>query len=983
MFLKRIELNGFKSFADKSVINFDHNVTGVVGPNGCGKSNITDAIRWVLGEQSAKSLRGEKMTDVIFSGSIDRKKVNMAEVTLVFDNADGILHHDAAEVEITRRIFANNQPGEYLINHNNVRLKDVVELIMDTGIGKDSLSMITQGNITEFAEAKPVDRRGLFEEAAGVSKYKKRKMESLNKLVRTNDNLERTEDILNELERQVTPLKRQATKAEKYREKKTRLEQIEIAVLVNEIITLEQDIESCKKELFEIETSNTMHSTSIQVHENTVSDLKNEYNSLEKEINSLQEKLMRTINEIQKLENSKTELDEKRKYAIEVGTNEEKAKQLKSLVEDSRMEYLDRENRLKQINIDIELLSSQLSNVAMEVMNFGNEKDTSRIRLNKYENRIEVLKNLIENPFSNNAQQGVRAVMDNRNYLRGVLGVVGQELKPVKDYEVAISTSLGGAIYNIVTDDDRAARNAIDFLKKNRSGRATFLPKNVLKERYVSREAEIICENFDGFEGFASEFVECDEIFELVNASLLNNIIICDTLENGNKLSTRLHQKYKIVTIDGDIIHKGGAMTGGKTKQSSSIMTIRREYDDLQKTIESYRAKYQLATRKFEEENKKKTTLENNLQNKRINRAQLEPVLEAKKAKYGKLKNDLEVRAPNHNLDLDSDESFDDSIIRSLNEAYQSRDELTNNIKSKRELRIAKGQEKDRTDKQIRQIRNELEASLNAEKTVVGANVKLETKLENNLARLASEYQMTYEYAKEKLNDTDTEATVEEVIRLRNEIAALGNVNMNAPEEYSEINERFEFIKKNYDELVNSRDQILRAIDDMDEIMKKQFLEMFNKINGELNNTFNVLFGGGKARLILEDPNDLLNTGIDIDVQPPGKSVKSIRLFSGGEKTLIAICVLFTILKVRPVPLVIFDEVEAALDQANVERFAKYIQDFSTDTQFIVVSHRPGTMVQCDVLFGVTMQHLGVSQMMKVELVDAIELADDNIKEVL
>ena len=980
MFLKRIELNGFKSFADKSIINFDHNVTGVVGPNGCGKSNITDAIRWVLGEQSAKSLRGDKMSDVIFSGSIDRRKVNMAEVTLVFDNTAGILNNDADEIEVTRKIYANDQPGEYLINRNNVRLKDIVELILDTGIGKDSLSMITQGNITEFAEAKPVDRRGIFEEAAGVSKYKKRKIESLNKLVRTNDNLERTEDILNELERQVTPLKRQARKAEKYREKKARLEQIEIAVLVNDIISLEQDIESCKKELFEIETSNTMHTTSIQIHENTVSGLKKEYDSLEREINTLQETLLKTINEIQRLENSKTELDEKRKYAIEVGSNEEKAKQLKSLIEDARIEYEDRESRLRQINADIEMLSAQLSNVAMEVLNADNERDTSRIRLQKFENRIEVLKNLIENPFSSNAQQGVRAIMDNKTYLKGVLGVVGQELKPIKDYEIAISTALGGAIFNIVTDNDKAARNAIDFLKKNRSGRATFLPKNVLRERYVSKEAEVICDNFAGFLGFASEFVECDEVFDIVNNSLLNNIIVCDNLENGNKLSNRLRQQYKIVTLEGDIIHKGGAMTGGRTKQHSSIMTINREYDDLKQNIESYRAKYQLAQNKYAEAARKKSNLENTLQNKRINRAQLEPVLEAKKSKYFKLQNDLEVLAPSY--DLDTDESFDDTIIKSLNEAYQRRDELNNGIKAKRELRIVKGQEKDRTEKQIRQIRKELDLSLVNERNVVASKAKLETKLETNLSRLASEYQMTYEFAREKLNGTDNEATFEEVIQLRNEIAALGNVNMNAPEEYSEVNERFEFIRKNYDELVNSRDQILKAIDDMDEIMKKQFLEMFNKINAELNNTFKVLFGGGKARLILEDPNDLLNTGIDIDVQPPGKSVKSIRLFSGGEKTLIAICVLFTILKVRPVPLVIFDEVEAALDQANVERFARYIQDFSEDTQFIVVTHRPGTMTQCDVLYGVTMQHLGVSQMMRVELVDAIELADDEIKEV-
>lgn len=972
MFLKRVEMQGFKSFADKVVINFEHAITGVVGPNGCGKSNITDAIRWVLGEQSVKSLRGTTMTDVIFAGSADRKMVNMAEVTLVFDNTNRSLNSELDEIEVTRRLYRNGQEAEYLINRNNVRLKDVIDLILDSGLGKDSLSMISQGNISSFAEAKPIDRRGIFEEAAGVSKYKKRKMESLSKLERTKENIERTQDILMELERQVSPLKRAAKKAELYREKKTRLEEIEIAVLVEDINTINQQIEDAKKTLFNIDAQSTMFQTTIQVHETQNLEAKKEISDLEKEINKLQEELMKIVNEIQILETRKIEFDEKRKYAIEVGTNEEKAKQLQSLVQEAELEYNDRKGRYDQCQINIQLLSEQLSQVALQLAELSQKTNEENGLLRRYQNRKELLESLLKDPF--NSQTGVKAIDDNKNSLHGVLGVIAQIIQPQVGYEEAISVALGGTMYNIVTTDEEAARNAINFLKKNQSGRATFLPLTVLQPRYLSRENQIVCENSKGYLGVASDFIICEDRFIPIKEAFLQNVIIADNLENGNALAALLRYAYKIVTLDGDVIHKGGSMTGGKSKNSASLLTVKKEYEEIVQLIDSQVAACALAEKGLADTQRKREELERGLMEHRISSAQLEPVVDAKRSKYEKLKNDYELIRPNDEENHDA--NFADEVIIHLNEAYSRRDEITNSIRSKREYRIKVSQDVERKEQQIRQIRRDLDTANASQNAIKIDQARLETKLENNLQRLATEYQLTYEFAQTKVSDSHIENAKEEVLQLRSEIERLGNINMNAPQEFEEVNERYEFLDRQVKDLIDSRDKILSAIDEMDHVMKKQFKEMFDAINNELNDTFRALFGGGKARLILEDPSDILNTGIDVDVQPPGKSVQNIRLFSGGEKSLIAICVLFSILKVRPVPLCIFDEVEAALDQGNVERVARYLTNFSNDTQFIVVTHRPGTMQQCEVLYGVTMQKQGVSQMLRVELKDAIDLAD-------
>ncbi|HCK89476.1 MAG TPA: chromosome segregation protein SMC [Erysipelotrichaceae bacterium] len=978
MFLKRIEMQGFKSFADRTVISFEHPITGVVGPNGCGKSNIADAVRWVLGEQSAKSMRGEKMNDVIFAGSADRRKLNMAEVTLVFDNTTHILNDERDELEVTRRLYRDSGDAEYLINRVNVRLKDVVELFLDTGLGRDSLSIISQGNVVSFAEAKPQERRGIFEEAAGVAKYKKRKIESLSRLERTTANLERSQDVLNELEKQVSPLKRQARKAEIYREKKARLEEIEISVLVQEIEQFNADIESAKKTLFEIETQTTMYNTNIMVSETRISESRKAARELDRQINDLQDELMRNYSDVQALEARKTELDERRKYIVNTGSDEQKIHELRDLLDSAKVEYDDRKRRLDSLNNEIRLLSERLNISAQEIVDRRSEYEQASGRKRSLENRKSVLEQLIRNPFNN--QAGIRSVMDNRQALSGILGVVGQVLNVENGYEEAISTALGGAMNNIVTRDEQAARDAIRFLNRNMSGRATFLPLNVCSPRYVSRENQIICQNTKGYLGTASDFVTCDPKFDPIVQNLLQNVLVCDTMESGNNLSALTKRMYKIVTLDGEVIHRGGSMTGGKTKHDTNIVTMRHELQTISEQLDAQSARTEIARRNQETAEKNKDSLSMQLQEKRFAAAALEPVVEAKQAKYEKLQNDYSLLQPQDTPE-DTDTHVDELVLR-LNSAYSHRDEITNEIKTKREQRLQVTQDADRKEAQLKQMRKELqtaEASANAIKI---DQSRIETKLENDLQRLASEYQLTYEYARTKAGDTAVENAREEVATLRAEIERLGNINMNAPEEYNEVNERYETMKQQIDELTQSRDKILAAIDEMDTVMKKQFKEMFDQINAAFNDIFRNLYGGGKATLILQDPTDILNTGIDIDAQPPGKAVQNNMLFSGGEKSLIALCVLFAILKVKPVPLVILDEVEAALDPANVERFADHLHRYTDRTQFIVVTHRTGTMQNTDVLYGVTMQHQGVSQMLKVELSEAMTMADPSAAEV-
>lgn len=973
MFLKRIELQGFKSFADKTVIQFDQDITGIVGPNGCGKSNVNDAIRWVLGEQSVKSLRsGTNMSDIIFSGSEYRKPVNMARVTLVFDNSTRVFDSDFDEIEITRQILRANNEASYFINKTPCRLKDINDLVMDTGLGKDSLSIITQGNISSFADAKPEDRRSLFEEAAGVAKYKKRKKVSLSKLEQTKENLDRLQDILDELERQIGPLEKQAKKAEKYISLREKLSKIEISVLVEDIDQYNEKINQINKELFDIQAMHTSENAELLKQETRLESIRKEMYALDKQINELQGKYTKAMEENYQLERRKIEQDEKRKYMLKVADKKARQKEIQAMLEEARFEYQDRHQRLMQTQQDLNNRRNIVNDLKTKISKARYESDQANNILTQLQNRRQVLENMMKQPFAH--QQGVRSVMQAKNSLSGVYGVVSELLIAHADKALAVNAALGGSIYQIITKNEADARNAISFLKRNRSGRATFLPLSVCHPRKMNEQVITIASTSPGFLGFASECVDCKEIFDPVKERLLGNVIVVDTLQNANETAKRLRYAYKIVTLDGDIVHTGGSMTGGVTKNQSTPVTMRQELDTINSKIEGQKIKANsclnetdILTQKLQKENDAIVTLQ-------IELAKLENIYATKKAKYDS------ILAEYQELGVDIEENAElaqDDLVVQMSKMHAVLDSLSLEIQSLRQSRFDEGNDAEQLENQIRLVRREMNSKQSQIHNYEMEIVKVKTQLENALNRLSTDYEMTYEYALTKKEDVEIESAKEEVIQLRQAISRLGNVNLDAPNEYKEVKERFDFMTSQKEDLEKASQQILAAIDEMDKTMISQFTEMFNKINAELDGVFKAMFGGGRASLSMVDPDDVLNTGIDIDVQPPGKMVKNIQTFSGGEKALIAISVLFAILKARTMPLCIFDEVEAALDQANVERFARYLSHYRGQSQFIAVTHRPGTMEQCDTLYGVTMQKDGVSKVLKVQLKDAVHIAKE------
>ncbi|WP_296884151.1 chromosome segregation protein SMC [Thomasclavelia sp.] len=979
MYLKRIEIHGFKSFADKVDIEFQPGITGIVGPNGCGKSNISDAVRWVLGEQSVKSLRGANMSDVIFAGSEDRRAQNLAEVTLVFDNSDRFMKYDYNEVEITRRLYRQNNEAEYLINKQQCRLKDIVDLIMDTGLGKDSLSIISQGNISSFADNKPEERRGIFEDAAGVSKYKKRKLESIRKLERTKENLERIGDIVAELEKQVGPLKRQKDKAEKYLELKEKLTAVEVNVLVKEITEAKKSLDVLSKEIKDLNEQQASLDADILMKENSNDDIKKKMYQLDQEVNSLQSKLLEAVSNVSKLETAKVEIDQKRKHALQSASKEnlqENIANMKAILSDIVNEYNDRVERLNSTEQDLKQLTRDQENRNKRLTELKNELNQLSSQINKNRSRKEILLDAIEN--KSNYHQSIKTVLNLAKSNRNIIGVLGELITTQKGYELAISSALGGAIEFVVTSDDQTARETIKFLRNNKAGRATFLPVSTMKPRQIRLEHLEVCNTMAGFLGVASDFITYDDKIGNVVLNQLGNIIVAKDLETANAISKAVFARYRVVTLEGDIVNVGGSLTGGSINQQRSSLVQKRELEQLAITLEQQETE-------FVKKRKLHNALDNEIKDvshillqKQMAYAKLEVVVQSKKEELIKTKTEYE-SLTEQSIELDDFKSgkTENKLIDQLNEAIKYRDMLTEEIKSKREMRMAYANENEALDVELRTIRKDQKDIQNAINDNTIKATKLETMLNNYLTRLNDEYHMTYEYAVEQYQEEiNVEQAKEEVYDLRTQIKRLGNVNLDAIEEYKVISERYENMNTQRIDLLEAQDRILAAIKEMDEIMVTRFSETFEKINVEFNHVFRSLFGGGKAKIKYSDPTNILETGIDIDVQPPGKAVQNISLFSGGEKALIAISCLFAILRVKPIPMCILDEVEAALDIANVERFAKYLREFSSTTQFIVVTHREGTMEECDLLYGATMQQKGVTKLVSVKLEEAIDLSD-------
>lgn len=1192
MYLKRIEIAGFKSFADRTKIEFEEGVTAVIGPNGSGKSNITEAIRWVLGEQSAKSLRGGKMPDIIFAGSESRKQLNIAEVTVVLDNTDNYLPLGFSEVSVTRR-YRRTGESDFFINKKACRLKDIQDLFMDSGLGKESFSIISQGKVEAIFASKPEDRRGIFEEAAGVLKYKQRKRKAEQKLFETEDNLSRVQDIIYELEDQLTPLAAQSEAAKEFLALKKELTATDVSLTVAKIKQTRDSWESAKTDFEELSKTVEEKSRFIQQTEQQLGTLREKRGSLDEQLETGQQQLLHLSEALKQAEGQKAllserskntqktsaeyreTLNEQRKKKDDAQANlqevqtqqadkqtekvalEEKIQQLtneaekykkspKELLEDLRgtyvelmqesanvsneLKYLERQytqetaknqqsvTRFEALRDQLEelmeqqsaaqtktkTLEAQLTEEQENYRRLAEEKNAAQQQLQKEQQlmydmmsqvqqaraRQKSLQEIQEN--YSGFYQGVRSVLQHKEQLSGIVGAVAELIEVPEKYTLAIETALGASAQHIIVENEKDARQGITFLKKQRSGRGTFLPLTTIKPRSLGAHHYQAIKDVDGFLGVASELVSFSENVAPVMQNLLGAIVIARDLDSANLLARQLRYQVRIVSLDGDVMNAGGSMTGGATKQGNrgnlfnqghelaewtkryeeinqalqakeafvrdlqakiadqteSLETLRTQgeqtrlaYQEAQsseervateltrlqkeqslfsyeaKELESFLNDYQVQkeTLEFKQVELKTQQDKINQEIQQLNeesdqleekRAGINAELSRLQADYAVLDerllylerqalgfeeqiNELTnqiVNLENQLLALSSDssdhEESEESLTQRLTELATAREHLQEQLAVWKEMRQSLQQQVDQADSELTEANREQKQLLARQSQADVQKNRYELKLDNALAYLQEEYSLTFEGAEAQADpEIDQQVAQTEVSHLKQAIEKLGPVNLNAIEQYQQVEERYDFLTTQRDDLLSAKEQLFETMDEMDDEVKTRFFTTFQAIREKFNVVFPNMFGGGRAELVLTDPDDLLNTGIEIEAQPPGKKLQSLSLLSGGERALTAIALLFSIIQVRPVPFCVLDEVEAALDEANVARFGRYLSAFQNDTQFIVVTHRKGTMEAADVLYGVTMQESGVSKIISVRLEEVKEDGKFQVKE--
>ncbi|HLR41144.1 MAG TPA: chromosome segregation protein SMC [Virgibacillus sp.] len=1185
MYLKRLESVGFKSFAERINIEFVPGVTAVVGPNGSGKSNITDAIRWVLGEQSAKSIRGSKMEDIIFQGSDTRRALNVAEVALVLDNSDKELPLDYDEVSVTRRVYRSGE-SEFYINKQSCRLKDIIDLFMDSGLGREAFSIISQGKVEEILSSKAEERRTIFEEAAGVLKYKQRKKKAEYKLAETQENLNRIEDIIYEIEQQIDPLYEQAETAKTYKKQKEQLKQVEISLLITEIEQLHDKWQALLTELGKDKEAEINNKTAIQQREAKVEKERHDLQKLDNKVEALQTSLLTVTQKLEQYEGKKQVLHEQMKHfsenkdklisqkgdasdriaKISKAFSEEKKKlttwqitrtetkqhveqlasklsnkkeNISGQIEELKSEYIEYLNKqaakrnerqsihqqLQQISGKKDQQSSKFQDLLVSRERLTEQKAQAKAGFSKTEKQytengasLQQLKVDLDNErttFQESQKKlyqgyqyigklkskkemleemkeefqgffhGVKAILRARetNKLQHINGAIIELIDVPKAYITAIETVLGGQAQHIVVENDQAAIHAINWLKKTNNGRATFLPLGSIQARFLTKDALTKVKEHPGCVGIASDLVTAKEKYHKAVKHLMGHVVIAKTLQDANEIAKIIMRKYRIVTLEGDVVNPGGAMSGGAQKKTNQSLFTRD--NDLQETttkLNEFQEKAKNFEKNLEQQKQKIRDIEQEIEIKENVLQENRQLLQEVQATYKE--SALKLTALNDNLKLyDQDKQQfekesrelkqqDTNITKELVEIthqletiqeqintlteqetdfrenqeqlqhdyHQSQVSLAEQeerVKSQREKTNAlqkqlsdlqeqyevyksdldnllsleetketesdigrmiqtKQAEKNKTTKQIQELRSQRadrtkniqdqDRELKEEnkqhqafiqsiqEKEVQAN-RLDVALENRLNHLQSEYTMTYERAKQIYEKAfDTEKAKNNVSQLKQAIERLGTVNLGAIEEYERISERYTFLTEQKNDLVEAKETLYAVIAEMDEEMQSLFEDTFTQIKAQFSIVFQELFGGGRAELKLTDPNNLLATGIEIVAQPPGKKLKHLGLLSGGERALTAIALLFSILRVRPVPFCILDEVEAALDEANVRRFAKYVKMYSQNTQFIVITHRKGTMEEADALYGVTMQESGVSRLVSVRLEETSDL---------
>jgi len=1173
MYLKEIEIQGFKSFADKTKVVFDQGVTAVVGPNGSGKSNITESLRWALGESSVKSLRGGKMPDVIFSGTESRKPLNYASVVVTLDNQDGFIKDAGQEIKVERHIYRTGD-SEYKIDGKKVRLRDIHDLFLDTGLGRDSFSIISQGKVEEIFNSKPEERRAIFEEAAGVLKYKTRRKETESKLQQTQDNLDRLEDIIYELDNQIKPLEKQAATARKFIEFDGQRKAIYLDVLVAQIQSSKAELDLTEEELNQVQELLTSYYQKRQELEEENQTLKKKRHDLQAEMSKDQSTLMDLTGLISELERklalSKLEteqvalnqqeaqtrlagLDEKRNALIQ--EKEEKEANLSQLEEnlsvntkelnrleaellafsddpDQMIEQLrerfvaflqeeaDVSNQLTRIENDLEnsrqqtqkqeeqleslkeQLSSAKSKASEQELALKSAKEEVQSLLADYQtnakqedeqkqayqsqqnqlfDRLDNLKNKqakaqsLENILKNhsNFYAGVKSVLQEKNRLGGIIGAVSEHLTFDVHYQTALEIALGASSQHIIVEDEQAATKAIDFLKRNRAGRATFLPLTTIKSRSISGQNQDVIASSPGFLGMADELVTFDAKLEAIFKNLLATTAIFDTVEHARDAARKVRYQVRMVTLDGTELRTGGSYAGGANRQNNSIF-IKPELEQLQKEIaqeekllrqeeENLKSVQEalnelsqtLETIKFQGEQARiqeqglylayqqtcqqveelETLLE--LQEKELNnlrggdwqaeKEKCQERLAVIATEKQKLETEIEEIKSNKNAIQERYQSLQDSlsqerllktemlgqkryevadierinnelenlnneqeeIERLLQEKVDNLEKVDTELLAKQEAEaksqkeeiqqglIRKQFELDDIEGQLDDIASHLEQArqqneewIRKQTRAEATKEKITDRLRYLQGQLTEEYQISYTEALEQANPLEDLAIAEQKVKdLEKSIRSLGPVNLDAIEQFDEVHERLEFLNTQRDDILSAKNLLLETITEMNDEVKERFKSTFEAIRESFKVTFKQMFGGGQADLILTE-GDLLTAGVEISVQPPGKKIQSLNLMSGGEKALSALALLFSIIRVKTIPFVILDEVEAALDEANVKRFGDYLNRFDKDSQFIVVTHRKGTMAAADSIYGVTMQESGVSKIVSVKLKD-------------
>lgn len=981
MYLKQINAYGFKSFADKIDIKLDDKITCIVGPNGSGKSNVVDAVRWVLGEQSVKQLRGDgTMSDVIFSGSKSRKALNVATVELVFDNSDHYLNVPYTEISIKRKAFRSGE-NEYFLNGERCRLKDVISLLMDSGIGKESYNIISQGEVEKIISSSSLDRRVIIEDAAGVVKYKKRKEEALKKLDKTHTNLDRVEDIIRELQQQVEPLREQSKKAQEYLENKKALENLEVALLGYDIYNDNEEKKTLVEKLKKIEDKLVEENVTTNNSDLKVLEQNNLLSKKEEELRENNKALLDVVALCEKLNSEKMLLQEKSKNSdsdnsLLLRNNLEERAELTSQINVM-------EEEISRINERLNLHSENLIAANKDINNIKDKKkmknqEYSRVdqELITINHKIDSLK--LEMDSGAGLPLAVKKILTEDSLL-GIYNTIGNVLEIDSLYIKALDVAINSSKNFIITEDEESSKKAINYLKDNHLGRATFFPLSVIKSRYIDDEVLTLLKQDSSFIGVLSDLVRYDCKFKNIILNQLGTVVVASDMDGAIRIGRRIYHRYKIVTLDGDVLNVGGSMSGGSsnTKYRSAV-TIRQEIDSCEKRKDGLLEDKENLTNEISELTKNISEFEEKyfvLSREEVNlKEELKEKMKLLESKNATLENINREISSLENASSNKVSEREQELINLYYEKTGIRDNLKNKValltreisdlKTSIEEFNATYKLKTANIRALEKEQNDLKIRIN----------RLDLRLDNMLNTLNEEYSLTLEAARAKYTlDIEVELARERVNLYKSNIRKLGMVNLASIEEFERVNTRYEFLSKQKDDLLNAQENLLDIMREMDGVIEEEFSNTYKKVNSEFTKVFKELFSGGNAYLKLTNEDDMLTTGIDIVASPPGKKLSSITLLSGGEKTLTAISLLFAILNVREVPFCLFDEVEAALDEANVDQFGKYLDNYKNKTQFLIITHKKKTMEYADTLYGITMQESGVSKLVSVKLNEHVD----------